>query len=83
MLFKRMLFVPSALAGFIVCALYAVSTQAQQPGAATGAPAGAHVHETDRHFHQSDHLRFNHSRHFAKATAGPAPWGGACRWRLT
>ena len=43
----------------------------------------AHVHETDRHFHQSDHLRFNHSRHFAKATAGPAPWGGACRWRLT
>ena len=44
---------------------------------------GAHVHETDRHFHQSDHLRFNHSRHFARATAGPAPWGGACRWRLT
>jgi len=43
----------------------------------------AHVHETDRHFHQSDHLRFNHSRHFARATAGPAPWGGARRWRLT
>src|SRR4051812_50166758 len=44
---------------------------------------GAHVHETDRHFHQSDHLRFNHSRHFARATAGPPPWGGARRWRLT
>ena len=44
---------------------------------------GAHVHETDRHFHQSDHLRFNHSKHFARVTAGPAPWGGACRWRLT
>ncbi len=43
----------------------------------------AYVHETDRHFHQSDHLRFNHSRHFARATTGPAPWGGACRWRLT
>ena len=43
----------------------------------------AYVHETDRHFHQSGHLRFNHSRHFARATAGPAPWGGACRWRLT
>ena len=36
----------------------------------------AYVHETDRHFHQSGHLRFNHSRHFARATAGPAPWGG-------
>src|SRR3954454_1000906 len=23
----------------------------------------AYVHETDRHFHQSGHLRFNHSRH--------------------
>jgi hypothetical protein len=43
----------------------------------------AHVHETDRHFHQSDHLRLNHSRHFARATACPAPWGGARRWRLT
>jgi hypothetical protein len=43
----------------------------------------AYVHETDRHFHQSGHLRFNHSRHFVRATAGPAPWGGACRWRLT
>src|SRR6185295_4176517 len=43
----------------------------------------AYVHETDRHFHQSGHLRFNHSRHFARATAGPAPWGGARRWRLT
>jgi hypothetical protein len=43
----------------------------------------AYVHETDRHFHQSGHLRFNHSRHFARATAGPAPWSGACRWRLT
>jgi hypothetical protein len=43
----------------------------------------AYVHETDRHFHQSGHLSFNHSRHFAKTTAGPAPWSGACRWRLT
>jgi len=35
-------------------------------------PSGAwvvYVHETDRHFHQPDDLRFNHSRHFAKATA--------------
>jgi hypothetical protein len=43
----------------------------------------AHVHESDRHFHQSGHLRLNRSRHFARATAGPAPWGGARRWRLT
>src|SRR3954449_8660670 len=43
----------------------------------------AYVHETDRHFHQSGHLRFNHSRHFARATAAPAPWGGGRRWRLT
>jgi hypothetical protein len=43
----------------------------------------AYVHESDRHFHQSGHLRFNHSRHFVRATAGPASWGGACRWRLT
>src|SRR4051812_50218709 len=44
---------------------------------------GAYVHETDRHFHQSDHLRFNHSRHFARATAGPPPRGGGPCWRLT
>ena len=43
----------------------------------------AYVHESDRHFHQSGHLRFNHGRHFARATAGPAPWGGARRGRLT
>ena len=43
----------------------------------------AYVHETDRHFHQSGHLRINHSRHFARATAGPPPRGGARRWRLT
>jgi hypothetical protein len=49
-------------------------------------PAGdldAHVHESDRHFHQSGHLRLNRSRHFARATAAPAPWGGGRRWRLT
>ena len=48
-----------------------------------GRTSGAYVHETDRHFHQSGHLRFNRSRHFARAAAGPAPWGGARRWRLT
>jgi hypothetical protein len=45
--------------------------------------SAAHVHKSDRHFHQSGHLRFNQSRHYARATAGPAPWGGASRWRLT
>jgi glucose/arabinose dehydrogenase len=41
MWFKRMSTVSSALAGFLVCALYTVSAQAQQPGAATGAPGSA------------------------------------------
>src|SRR3954454_16462178 len=43
----------------------------------------AYVHETDRHFHQSGHLPLTHSRNSARATAAPAPWAGACRWRLT
>src|SRR3954468_16067400 len=46
------------------------------------AVSAAYVHETDRHFHQSGHLRFNHSRHFARATAGPAPRGGGRPLRL-
>jgi glucose/arabinose dehydrogenase len=41
MMFKRPLFVSSALAGFIACALCTVPAQAQQPGAATSAPGGA------------------------------------------
>jgi hypothetical protein len=43
----------------------------------------AYVHESDRHFHQSGHPPFNHSRHFARAPTGPAPGDGASRWRLT
>src|SRR4051812_26429148 len=42
----------------------------------------AYVHKPDGIFNQPAHLRFNNSRLFARARAAPAPWGGACRWRL-
>ena len=60
----------------------AAQDPADEAGAA-GFDDAAYVHETDRHFHQSGHLRFNHSRHFARATAGPTPRGGDRNWRPT